>query len=286
MNSMYTDIRIRKVKNVAMHLLMVILTLIAVTPLISIVGYIAIKGYRVINWEFLTSLPAPPTMDGGGIGPAIVGTVKLVGLASLMGIPTGILTAIYLNEYGKSGAFASSVRFVIDVLIGTPSIVIGIAAFLFVVRPMGHFSLFAGSVALAIMIAPIVARATEEILRLVPDTLREASYALGVPKWRTIVSVVIPYATKGIVTGLMLGVARIAGETAPLIMTAFGSQFWNKSIFEPTSSLPKLIYSYSTTPYQNWIDKAWGAALVLIFMVLMLNIIARVLTRGKYSRLG
>lgn len=286
MNRLYTDIRVRKTKNIAMHAVMVMLTLIAVTPLVSIIGYVVMKGYHVINWEFLTALPTPPTIEGGGIGPAIVGTLKLVGIASLMGIPTGILTAIYLNEYGNGSSFASAVRFVIDVLLGTPSIVVGIAAFLLVVRPMGHFSLFAGSVALAIMIVPIVARATEEILRLVPDTLREAAYGLGVPKWRTIISVVIPYASKGIVTGVMLGVARIAGETAPLIMTAFGSQFWNKSIFEPTSSLPKLIYSYSTTPYQQWIDKAWGAALVLIFMVLMLNIIARIMTRGRFQNLN
>lgn len=231
-------------------------------------------------------MPTPPKIPGGGIGPAIQGTIKLVLVASTIGIPTGILTAIYLNEYGGNNTFSTFVRFVIDVMIGIPSIVVGIAIFLLVVRPMSGFSLLAGGIALGVMMIPIIARATEENLRLVPDILREGSYALGVAKWRTIVSIVLPYALKGIVTGVMLSVARIAGETAPLIMTAFGSNYWNSSLTAPTSSLPQLIYSYSTAPYKEWIERAWGAALVLIILVLTLNIAARLMTRSKFDHLS
>lgn len=279
----FTSLQYRKGKNWAMMILIVLLTSIAVIPLISIVSYVVIKGYKSISWEFLTALPTPPRIPGGGIGPAIVGTLKLVGMAAVIGIPTGIFTAVYLNEYGIRGRFSHIVRFVIDTLLAVPSIVIGIFCFITVVRPMGGFSALSGGIALGIMMIPIVARATEEILKLVPDLLREASYGLGIPKWRTIISVVIPYATKGIVTGVMLGIARVAGETAPLLMTAFGSDFWNKSVMEPTASLPRLIYTYSTTPFQAWIDKAWGAALVLIVMVLLLNITARLLTRSRFK---
>lgn len=277
-----SNIKTRKVFNDFMHILIVILTIIALIPLVSILSYIIYKGYRVINWEFLISLPTPAGDVGGGIGNAILGTLILVGIASVVGLPIGIMTAIYLNEYEPKGKFAGIVRFVVDTLLGIPSVVVGIFAYIAFVRPFGGFSAMSGGLALAIILIPIVSRSTEGVLKLVPNEYREGSYALGVSQWQTIIKIVIPTAMKGIVTGVMLAVARAAGETAPLLLTAFGNHYWSSSLSEPIASLPAQIFEYAKSPYTDWIEKAWGAALILIIMVLFLNISARLLTRKKY----
>ena len=277
-----SNIRTRKVFNDFMHVVIVILTVIALIPLVSILSYIIYKGHRVINWEFLISLPTPAGDIGGGIGNAILGTLVLVGVASIVGLPIGIMTAIYLNEYEPKGRFADIVRFVVDILLGIPSVVVGIFAYIAFVQPFGNFSAMSGGLALAIILIPIVTRSTEGVLKLVPNEYREGSYALGVSKWQTIIKIVIPTAMKGIVTGVMLAVARAAGETAPLLLTAFGNHYWSNSLNEPIASLPAQIFEYAKSPYADWIEKAWGAALVLIIMVLFLNISARLLTRKRY----
>jgi len=276
------NIEARKIFNNFMHVVIVILTVLALIPLISILSYIIYKGYKVINFEFLTSLPTPAGDIGGGIGNAILGTLVLVGVASVIGLPIGIMSAIYLNEYEPKGKFAEVVRFVVDILLGIPSVVVGIFAYIAFVKPFGGFSAMSGGMALTIILIPIVTRSTEGVLKLVPNEYREGSYALGVSKWQTIVKIVIPTAMKGIVTGVMLAVARAAGETAPLLLTAFGNQYWSSSLSEPIASLPAQIFQYAKSPYTDWIDKAWGAALVLIIMVLFLNITARIITRKKY----
>ncbi|MCY9692210.1 phosphate ABC transporter permease PstA [Paenibacillus alginolyticus] len=280
------SLRKRKATNVVMLCIVILFTLLALIPLVSIVSYICYKGYGAINLDFFIKLPSAVGETGGGVGNAIVGTLILVAIASIVGIPIGIFSAIYLNEYQARGVFTSSVRFVVDVLLGIPSVVVGIFAYLVFVRPIGHFSAVSGGLSLALLMIPIVTRSTEEILRLVPNSIREASYALGIPKWKTIIRIVVPYATKGIVTGVMLGIARVAGETAPLLLTAFGNHFWNKSLNEPIASLPAQIYEYAKSPYEDWIQKAWGAAMVLIVLVLALNIIARLLTKSRFKNVA
>lgn len=280
---MIRSLRARKATNTIMMGVVIILTLLALIPLISIISYIFMKGYPAINWDFFTKLPTAVGEAGGGIGNAIVGTLILVGIAAFIGLPIGIFAAIYLNEYQPKGWFASTVRFVVDVLLGIPSIVIGIFAYLAFVRPFGNFSALSGGLALSLLMIPIVTRSTEEILRLVPNSIREGGYALGISKWKTILRIVIPSAIKGIITGVMLGIARVAGETAPLLLTAFGNHFWNKSLNEPIASLPAQIYEYAKSPFEDWIQKAWGAAMVLILLVLILNVFARLLTRGRFK---
>ena len=277
-----TNIRTRKIFNDFMHIIIVVLTIIALIPLVSILSYIIYKGYRVINWDFITSLPTPAGDVGGGVGNSILGTLILVGVASVVGLPIGIMTAIYLNEYEPTGKFANIVRFVVDILLGIPSVVVGIFAYVAFVSPFGNFSAMSGGLALAIILIPIVVRSTEGVLKLVPNEYREGSYALGVSKWQTIIKIVIPTAMKGIVTGVMLAIARVAGETAPLLLTAFGNHYWSSSLDQPMASLPAQIFEYAKSPYADWIEKAWGAALILIIMILFLNISARILTRKKY----
>lgn len=276
------NIRKRRIFSKFMYFIIILLTLIALIPLISILSYIVYRGYRVINWEFLVSLPTPAGEVGGGIGNSILGTFILVLTAAVIGLPIGLMTAIYLNEYNPKGKFANIVRFVVDILLGIPSVVVGIFAYLAFVKPFGNFSAFSGGIALAIIFIPIVIRSTEGVLKLVPNEYREGSYALGVSKWQTIIKIVIPTAMKGIVTGIMLAIARVSGETAPLLLTAFGNHYWSHNLKEPIASLPAQIFEYAKSPYIDWIEKAWGAALILIILVLFLNIFARFLTRKKY----
>lgn len=280
---MGTTLRYRKNINRLMLCVVVFFTMLALIPLVSIISYIFFKGYAAINFDFFTRLPAAVGEEGGGVGNAIVGTFILVGIASLVGLPVGIFAAIYLNEYRATGMFPAIVRFVVDVLLGIPSVVIGIFAYLAFVRPFGNFSAISGGLSLGLIMIPIVTRSTEEILRLVPNAIREGAYALGISKWKTILRIVIPFSMKGIVTGVMLGVARVAGETAPLLLTAFGNHFWSHNLTEPIASLPAQIFEYAKSPFEDWIQKAWGAAMVLILFVLLLNIIARVLTRGRFK---
>jgi phosphate transport system permease protein len=256
-------------------------TLVALVPLVMVLYYVLSHGLPALNLEFFTHLPKPVGERGGGMGHAIVGTLVLVGLASAVGLPVGILGGIYLAEFGKN-RFASGVRFAADVLSGVPSIVIGTFVYAMVVLPMKGFSALAGGVALGIMMIPIVMRTTEELVRLVPVSLREAALALGATHWRTVFKVVLLAARTGVVTGVLLAVARIAGETAPLLFTAFGNRFWSTRLDEPIASLPVQIYTYAISPFDEWHAQAWAGALVLVMMVLILSVAARYATRGRF----
>ena len=253
-------------------------TAVTLGVLLFLLGYLAWQGVSSLSWSFFTQLPAPVGEPGGGMANAIVGSAKLLLTAAVVGIPVGFLGGVYLAEYG--GPIAGWVRYGADVLNGVPSIVIGITAYALVVRPAGHFSTLAGGVALGIMMVPVALRATEEFLRLVPDSLREAALALGAPRWVTIVRVVIPAATRGIATGLLLSLARVAGETAPLLFTALNNRFWSPGWNQPTASLPVMIFTYAIAPYEDWHRQAWAAGLVLLILVLGTNISARLLMRG------
>jgi len=255
--------------------LVITLSFVIILPMFFILYFIIRNGIAVVNWSFLVSLPKPMGEAGGGISNALVGTVILILIASVISIPLGILTGIYLSEY-KKGRFSYLSRLSLEILQGIPSIVIGIIAYVWIVVPMGSFSALSGGIALAIMMLPVIVMATEETLKLIPDSLKEASLALGVPYPRTILKVVLPAGLSGIVTGIILGVARIAGETAPLLFTAFGSPFMGTNIFKPVSSLPLLVFNYATSPYPEWHALAWGACFVLIVFVLFLNLIAKV----------
>jgi phosphate transport system permease protein len=247
--------------------------------LVFLLGYIAWQGASSLSLSFFTRLPAPVGESGGGMANAIVGSAKLLLTAAVIGIPIGFVGGIYLAEYGR-GAFAASVRYAADVLNGIPSIVIGITVYALVVLPMGHFSTLAGGLALGLMMVPVALRSTEEFLRLVPDSLREASLALGAPRWATIVRVVIPAASRGIATGLLLSLARVAGETAPLLFTALNNRFWSPGWSNPTASLPVMIFTYAIAPYEDWHQQAWAAGLVLLVLVLGTNVLARLLMRS------
>jgi phosphate transport system permease protein len=235
-------------------------------PLVAIFSYLLYKGIGSINWAFLTQLPKPVGETGGGMANAIVGSGLILGLASLMGVPVGIGAGIYLSEYGQT-RFGNLVRFTADVLNGVPSIVIGIVAYAIVVFQQKHFSAFAGSVALAIMMVPTIARTTEEMLLLVPTALREAAYGLGISRWRTTLSITLRTALPGVITGIMLAFARVAGETAPLLFTTLGNEFWNLHMDQPTAALSLQIYNYAKSPYDDWHRQAWAGALVLILLI-------------------
>ncbi|MGC1416247.1 MAG: phosphate ABC transporter permease PstA [Candidatus Acidiferrum sp.] len=254
--------------------------LVAVSVLFLILGYLVVHGGASLNWNFFTKLPAPVGETGGGMANAIIGSAKLLFLATLFGVPVGFLGAVYLAEFsGNKVAFV--VRYSADLLNGAPSIVIGIFAYSLVVKPLGHFSTLAGGVALAIMMIPITLRSTEEFLLGVPRNLREGAMALGASKWKTIVTVIVPAAYRGILTAILLAFARVAGETAPLLFTALGNEFWSPGFNHPTASLPVMIYNYALAPYDDWHRQAWAAGLVLLALILVINIVARgILSRG------
>ncbi|MGZ6140841.1 MAG: phosphate ABC transporter permease PstA [Myxococcaceae bacterium] len=252
---------------------------VAFIPLVSVLWLVVSKGAAGLSWSFFTELPKPVGESGGGVGNALLGTLAMVGTACLMGLPLGVGAGVYLAEKGD-GTVGSTVRFMAEVLSGVPSIVVGIVAYALVVVPMGHFSGLAGAVALAIIMIPTLARATEELVRLVPGSLREASLALGVPNWKTSVRVILRTALGGIVTACLLGVARAAGETAPLLFTALNNQYWNFNPSAPTASLTVQIYNYAVSPYDDWHAKAWTASLVLLLVVMLLNVVSRLLTRS------
>ncbi len=251
-------------------------------PLALIFGYLVSKGVSALNFDFFTQLPQPVGEVGGGMANAIVGSATLVGLACMIGLPIGILTGVYLADHGRTAA-GSTVRFCADVLNGVPSIVIGIYAYTLVVLPMKGFSAYAGGIALGVIMLPIIARTTEEMIRLVPTSLREASLALGVPAWRTTISVVLRTARGGILTGIMLAIARVAGETAPLIFTAFGNQYWQSGLTGPISSLPVQIYTYAISPFDDWHRQAWAGALVLMTLIATTSLSVRLMTRNRLA---
>lgn len=273
----------RRANNIAIIVLSFLATAFAVIVLVYLLLYVLRAGLPYINLDLFTRIPTPNGEPGGGLGPAIQGSLILVGLASLFGVPLGIFTGIYLSEFGR-GAIATGVRFLVDVLTGIPTIIFGLFAWIFIVVPQQTFSGLAGGVALGIIMIPIVARTTEEVLRLVPKELREASLALGATESRTILTVVIPAASSGIITGIVLAMARVAGETAPLLMTAFGTQFFNTDITQPMDALPLRIFNFAESPYQAQINQAYAGSLVLIVLILLTSFAIRWATGGFRRR--
>jgi phosphate transport system permease protein len=255
-------------------------TLLAVGLLLVILAYIALQGIGSLNLRFLVESPRP-VGEGGGIGNAILGSGVLLLLASALGLPLGIATGVYLSEFGR-GRIAALIRFVVDTLTGIPSIVTGVFVYAIVVLPLKHFSALAGGIALALIMIPIIARTTEEMIKLVPHSLREGALALGAPQWRVTLGVVIPAAASGIATGVMLAIARVSGETAPLLFTAFGSRFFSYYLDQPIASLTVQIYNYAISPYDEWHAQAWAATLVLMTLILSINVVVRFLTRKRF----
>jgi phosphate transport system permease protein len=278
-------IRRRRIGNSVMVVVLGVAAVMATLPLIFILWHLVREGASALSLDFFTQMPRPVGEAGGGLANAIVGTLILIGVASAIGLPIGIGAGLYLAEYGR-GRLATVVRFLSDVLNGLPSIVMGIFAWQFLVRPVGHFSAIAGGVALAAMMIPMVTRTTEEMVRLVPVALREAALALGYTRWRTSLTVVLRTATAGIVTGALVAVARITGETAPLLFTAFGNQFWSVRLNEPIAALPLQIFTYAVSPYDEWHQLAWAGALVLIALVLLISLAARFATRARFGGMG
>ncbi|HUO06093.1 MAG TPA: phosphate ABC transporter permease PstA [Candidatus Binataceae bacterium] len=274
-----TPYRYRKIKSDLMMSVTIAATIITLIPLFLVLGYLLTKGFASLSWAFFTHMPAPVGEPGGGMANAIVGTIEVVGLACLMGVPVGVGAGLYLAA-NRSSRFSDWVRFSADVMMGLPSIVVGIFAYAVVVRPFGGFSALAGSVALAVIMVPLVTRTTEEMVALVPPELREASLALGVPQWKTTLAVVARTALSGIATGVILAVARVAGETAPLLFTAFGNRFWSTSLIHPINTLTVQVYTYAISPFADWQRQAWAGALVLTAMVLALELGVRWVTGG------
>ncbi len=269
----------RSLKSRAMTALTVVATVLTLAPLFVILVFLTIKGASSLNLAFFTHLPAPVGQTGGGMANAIVGTLELVGIACLMGIPVGVGAGLYL--VGRRGRIADAVRFSADVMMGIPSIVVGLFAYAIIVRPMHSFSTLSGAFALAVIMIPLVTRTTEEMVLLVPGELREAALALGIPQWRTTLSVIVRTAIAGIATGVILAIARVAGETAPLLFTSFGNQFWSTSLTRPIASLTVQVYTYAISPFPDWQRQAWAGALVLTIIVLSLELGVRWVTGGR-----
>ncbi len=271
-------IEYRNIRNKLFKGIVIILTVICTLPLLLVLYRITKEGISAINWDFFVNLPKPVGEKGGGIANALVGSGLIILMASVFAIPLGISIGIYLSEFKKT-KLAYFTLLSVDVLQGIPSIVIGIIIYLWVVKTMGHFSAVSGSIALSMMMLPAIIKSTEETLKLIPDTLKEASLSLGVPYYRTILKVILPAGITGILSGVILSVARVAGETAPLLFTAFGNPFMNTNITKPMSSLPSIIFNYAISPYEDWHKLAWGASFMLIAIILVLNIITKIAQR-------
>lgn len=270
----------RKVVNQLMGLVLLFTAIVAILPLMSVFFYVAKQGFPALNLDFFTQIPKPIGEIGGGMANAILGSAVMIALAACAGVPLGIAAGLYLSEY-ESGKLSSTLRFAIDMLAGIPSIIIGLFAYAVLVLPMRRFSALAGGFSLAVIMIPTIARTTEELLKLVPIHIREAGLALGIPRWKVILKVVLRGSIGGITTGIMLAVARAAGETAPLLITALNSQFWFKGVDQPVASLPVQIYNYAISPYDDWHRQAWAAALVLVLFVFTLNLSTRLLIRRQ-----
>ncbi|AFN75868.1 phosphate ABC transporter, permease protein PstA [Melioribacter roseus P3M-2] len=275
-------LKYRKAVNLAVNSLTFLAALIAILPLFLIFYYTVSKGIGRLNLEFFVEMPKPVGEPGGGMANAIVGTLILVGIGGAIGLPVGIMSGIYLAEFGKN-KFGQLLRFLTDVLSGIPSIVVGVVAYTLVVIPMKQFSALAGGVALAILMIPTITRTTEEMIKLVPHSYREAGLGLGIPKWKTSLFIILRTAWKGIATGVLLGLSRAAGETAPLLFTALGNRFWSTNVFEPIASLTVYIYDYARAPFEDWNAQAWTAALVLIILISLLSLTFKIITRSKYK---
>ena len=265
----------RKLKDRVIKTASVAAALVGLAALGWILWTVIVRGSSAFNWTFFTRPPSPPGQPGGGLANAIVGTFLMTALATLIGVPVGVLAGVYLAEFGKRGWLANQVRLLCNVLMGVPSIIIGVFVYTLIVVPSGHFSGYAGAVALAVIMIPLVARTTEDMLNLVPNTLRESALALGVPRWRVTLGVVFRAARSGLVTGVLLGVARVSGETAPLLFTALNSQFWMKGLSGPTANLTVTIFNYAMSPFEDWQRMAWGASLLITVSVLVLTLLAR-----------
>ncbi len=274
----------RRVKSRAVTCLLVVCALLVIAPLFLVIYFLIVRGASSLDWNFFTQLPKPTGESGGGMANAIVGTIALLSMAAVVGVPLGVFGGIYLAEYGSDRA-NDWIRFAADVLNGVPSIVWGMVVFLVLVVPFKTFSAYAGGVALGLMMVPLVMRTTEEVLVLVPQSYREAALALGIARWKVIMVIVVRTALKGIATGVIVALARIAGETAPLLFTALGNNFWNHNLKEPISALPLMIFAYATSAYEDWHRQAWAGALVLMALILALNITVRVLSRDRKSAL-
>ena len=279
---MDTAHRWRKFKNAVMQVVTCTCALLVVVPLGLVFYHVVKSGIGAVNWAFFTQLPKPVGELGGGMANAIAGTFELLGLAALLGVPLGVLGGVFLSEYGSS-RLNWWIRFSADVLNGVPSIIWGMVVYGLVVVPMKGFSAWAGGLVLGMMMVPLIMRTSEEVLLLVPTGYREAALALGIPQWRAIVQIVLRTALKGIVTGILLALARVAGETAPLLFTAFGNRFWNHHLSDPIAALPLQIFNYAISPYDDWHRQAWAGALVLLLFVAVINISVRFLTRERVS---
>jgi phosphate transport system permease protein len=273
----------RLVKSAAASVIAFLAAVLVIAPLGFVFFHLLQKGASSVNWSFFTELPKPVGVVGGGMANAIVGSGELLALAALIGVPIGVLGGVYLAEYGSARGNAM-LRFVADVLNGVPSIIWGVVVYGLVVLRFKSFSAYAGGLALGLLMIPLIVRTTEEVLLLVPNGYREASLALGISRWKTIVHIVMKTASKGIITGILLALARVAGETAPLLFTAFGNHFWNHSLREPIAALPLQIFTYAISPYDDWHRQAWAGALVLVLMIFVINVLVRFLTRDRAAR--
>ncbi len=272
----------RKFKNRLMQAISLGCAVLVILPLVLVVYHVLKSGIGAINWDFFTKLPKPVGEAGGGMANAIVGTFELLGLASIIGVPVGVLGGVFLSEY--SSALNPWIRFGADVLNGVPSIIWGMVVYGLLVLPMKGFSAWAGGLVLGMMMVPLIMRTTEEVLLLVPGGYREAALALGIPQWRTVLQIVLRTGLKGIITGVLLALARIAGETAPLLFTAFGNRFWNHSLSDPIAALPLNIFSYAISPYEEWHQQAWAGAFVLLLLIAAVNVTVRFLTRDRFAQ--
>ena len=277
--------RRRKIKHYLMYSLIGLLTLVAVIPLFAVFIYILQKGLPALSWNFFTQLPAPTGETGGGMGNAIVGSLLMIGMASVVGVPIGIFGGVYLAEF-PHGKLPKIFRMVVDLLTSLPSIVIGLFVYVILVVPLKRFSAHAGAATLVILMIPIIIKTTEEVLKLIPQHVREAGLALGIPRWRVIIFIILKGSRSAVITGVILAIARISGETAPLLITAFGNRNWPESLSQPTASLPVQIYNYAISPYEDWHQQAWGGALVLVSLVFSINLLSRLILRNKYKEAG
>ena len=274
----------RKIKSALASTIAFVSALLVIAPLGLVFFRLLANGASSVNWDFFTKLPKPVGVVGGGMVNAIMGSLELLGLASVIGIPVGVLGGVYLAEYG-SARVNSLLRFVADVLNGVPSITWGVVVYGLVVLRFKGFSAYAGGLALGLIMVPLIIRTTEEVILLVPNGYREAALALGVSRWKTIVHIVMKTASKGIITGILLALARVGGETAPLLFTAFGNRFWNHNLSEPIAALPLQIFTYAISPYDDWHRQAWAGALVLVTGIFCINVVVRILTRGRTASL-
>ncbi len=268
----------RKIKNIIMQTLILSCGVVAITPLAFVFYHIVKLGFPELNFTFFTELPTPTGQTGGGMGNSIIGSLTMIGLASLVSVPIGVLSGVYLSEYGQSHSWlASFFRLIVDLLASLPSIVVGLFIYSVMVIPMKTFSAYAGSAALSILMIPIVIKTTEEVLKLLPIHVREAGLALGIPRWRVIISIVLNGRKGAVITGVMLAVSRIAGETAPLLVTAFGNRYWLQNLKQPIASIPVQIYNYAISPFEDWHKQAWAGALTLVTLIFILNLLSRTL---------